>query len=260
VSLFDMLFFYGKELTILLNIIPGLKAFGKQDGRFPEFASSRDQFNRSVIAKALDQAEPVCKNLELNLVIAQIDYIRSMLMKYPCTMEAIGQALEELSHRIEDSLANYMFLYVPFKKTKYFDPNAKPFGDAVQDRFPEMTTDIKEAYLCLGFECYPAAVYHLMLVIDYALIRFTRKLKIKAKDIKNKEWGKILPMVSDAITKLPSRTKKKELFSEVAAHFQHVKDTWRNPAFHNKRKFYQDETEAIFENVKTFVDSLTTIL
>jgi hypothetical protein len=47
-------------------------------------------------------------------------------------------------------------------------------------------------------------------------------------------------------------------FSEAMAHLNNVKDAWRNPTMHSRRRYNQEEAEAIFANVKTFVTFLIT--
>ena len=114
---------------------------------------------------------------------------------------------------------------------------------------------------CLGVGRPTAAVYHLMRVMEFGIRRLAKRLKL-AKRLEHKSWGDILGAARTAIAAMPYTTTKdksrRDRYSEVVAHLNNVKDAWRNPAMHSKRRYGQDEAEAIFGNVKTFMNHLAT--
>jgi hypothetical protein len=49
-------------------------------------------------------------------------------------------------------------------------------------------------------------------------------------------------------------------YAQAASHFAVLKDAWRNYTMHGRSKYEQDEAERIFENVKGFMQTLSTKL
>src|SRR5260370_1067933 len=96
-----------------------------------------------------------------------------------------------------------------------------------------------------------ATVYHLMRVMEYGLVKLTGKLGVAIPDIEHKTWGEILNPIDMAVGTLPKKTKEQEAFSEAALHLRQVKNAWRDPTMHNRRRYDIEEATAIFQNVKT---------
>lgn len=259
VSLWDMLCVHANDFVLLMKHLERIK-WGLKD-LIPRVASSnsstqdevRKIFNDSV-SVLVSVIGPICKRLELDSASAMI--VRMQQTKYEC--DGLLAAIEQLTDRVEDQLASRIFWFVEPSRVKYFG-DEPAFGLRVLDAFPEMTADLKDAHVCLGAGCWTAAVYHLMRVMEYALVQLTKKLAITIKDIEYKTWGELLSQINAAVAVLPNKTPAQQSFSAAAIHLRQVKNAWRDPTMHNRRHYDQTEAEAIFDNVKTFVVELTTI-
>jgi hypothetical protein len=171
-------------------------------------------------------------------------------------------SVKELVNRIQDELGQRVFLFVPPESTKYLPVDAPPFGETVQSNFPEMAADIEDACWCLSVGRSTAAVYHLMRVMERGIERMAKRLKVPKDQVEDKTWGQILNAINDAIRKLSDRDSKekrrKEKCAEASVHLNSVKIAWRNPTMHSRRRYTEEEAEAIFDNVKTFTSFLAT--
>jgi hypothetical protein len=206
----------------------------------------------------LDDVSKHCASLNLDFALAQIERIRSFCN--PDTFPAeVGTALKELENRIEDELKRRTFFFVAPERAKYFETDPPPFGKAVQDRFPEAIADTEDASWCLGFGRSTAAVYHLMRVVECGVRRLRKRLKLQAH-LERKSWGRMFGPMNAAIAALPytstQEINRRDRYSEAMAHLNNVKDAWRNPTMHSRRRYDLDEAEAIFGNVKAFMNFL----
>jgi hypothetical protein len=209
----------------------------------------------------MDAVQGACRYLYLNSAARQAERLHELVETDPDAAE-LGTAFRELMNRIEDELKERTFMIVPPERAAYFAEDPPPFGQAVQGRFPEMTADIADASWCLGAGRWSAAVYHLMCVLEYAIRRLAKRLKVPKAQVEHRPWGAILSALNAAVSALPNRAaeekSKRERYSEALAHLGHVKDAWRNPTMHSRRRYNQEEAEAIFRGVKTFVNHLAT--
>jgi hypothetical protein len=210
----------------------------------------------------LEQIKEACKRLDLDHALRKVYRIQ---MDYEdeetYIFHNLQASLKELGERIEDELDGLVFMYVPAERSKYFEKEPPPFGDAVRAKFPEAIADVEDAGGCLGVGCSTAAVYHLMRVVECGIRRLRRRLKLPAH-LERKPWGKMFGPMNAAIAALPytstKEVNKRDSYSEAMAHLENVKNAWRNPTMHSKRRYTQEEAEAIFGNVRTFMDYLAT--
>lgn len=262
VSLWDMLRINSEDFAILLARLESMKTFpshmvvalwdGKKDDNCNRIWEYTNNF--------LHELRPICMKLELDLAVTKIERIcNNFGNDLTYEFKDLEAALRELGERIEDQMRVRMFMFVPTNDTKYFSDSAPLFGSVVHASFPEMTADVEDAGFCLGVGRWTAAVYHLMRVMECALVKLTLKLHIVIHDIEHKTWGEILNSIDTAVAALPKKTKDQESFSEAAIHLRQVKNAWRDPTMHNRRRYDQAEAEAIFQSVRTFAVHLTTI-
>ena len=203
--------------------------------------------------------EKICKRLELPLSAIKAARIIAAFQGTQPTWDSLHASLKELGERIDDEMNDRMFAFIPSERAKYFPGGEPLFGNAVEAAFPEMTADIEDAGLCLAVGSGTATVYHLMRVMEHALLKLTAKLKIDLENIDRMTWGQILGPIDAKIALTPKKTKEHDDCSEAALHLRHVKNAWRDPTMHNRRRYDQSEAEAIFQSVKTFINHLTTI-
>ena len=153
-----------------------------------------------------------------------------------------------------------MFMFVPSKRAKYFDKKQPPFGEKVRDRFPELSDDIRDASWCLGTGLSTAAVFHLMRVTEFGILRLANRAKVQPNKVKKQTWDTILREINKSIAALPSLGARQRAWrdrcAEATAHLNNVRIAWRNPVMHAERAFGQNEAKDIFENVKAFTNYL----
>jgi hypothetical protein len=101
-----------------------------------------------------------------------------------------------------------------------------------------------------------------MCVIERGITRLAKRLKVPARQLAHRTWKQIFDRLNPAIQTLPYTTDneraRRDRYSEAMAHLNNVKDAWRNPTMHSRRRYDQSEAVAIFENVKTFMNFLAT--
>jgi hypothetical protein len=221
--------------------------------------------SKASLMSYLDSTEAMSASLELRSAMAQIKRLRNLIdgptnvVEFLRARHDIHIAIRGLNERVQDELENRRLFYMPSESMKYF--SAEPlFGPTVQSRFPEMTADIVDAGLCLGIDRATAAVFHLMCVMEHAIQRLAKRLNVPKRKVQHKDWGTIFKLMNDAVQSLPrTSTKEKNRLQRLSEHMMqltNVKDAWRNPTMHSRRRYTVEEAKAIFENVKTFVNHL----
>ncbi len=172
---------------------------------------------------------------------------------------SFSSQITQLAERIEDEFRERLFLSVPPGKADYFKDNPPADWSKVQDKFPGVTADIVDAGWCLGIDRSTAAVYHLMRVMEYGVRRLAKRLRLPP-NLEHRPWGDILREARTAIGNMPYVTtkqrNKRDRYSEAALHLNSVKDAWRNPTMHSKRRYTEEEAEAIYANVRSFMNHL----
>ena len=69
------------------------------------------------------------------------------------------------------------YMEIPNGQIHYWK-DLTPFGVDVSKRFPETNYDIEQASKCLALDRATSCVFHLMRVLDYALQRLAKRLKV----------------------------------------------------------------------------------
>jgi hypothetical protein len=62
-----------------------------------------------------------------------------------------------------------------------------------------------------------------------------------------------------ATNKPPDWKDKLEKYSQIANNFMFFKDAWRNYTAHIRGKYTEDEADAIYRNVRAFMQGLVTV-
>jgi hypothetical protein len=210
-----------------------------------------------VVQRELIELLPICRKLKLNGPADKIYRMKAEFDLRDYEYHVLEFALKDLGERIEDDLRSRWFFYVPPEHAQYFDVDPKLFGEAVQNRFPQMTADIVDAGWCLGAERWTAAVYHLIGVVELGIKEVGKHFSIPSGDLEYKDWTRLSNLIEPKIKAMPFITAKdkqdKEAFLAILTHFHGVRGAWRNPTMHSRFRFNQEEAESIFTNVKTFV-------
>jgi hypothetical protein len=229
--------------------------------------SVKDQSLLLEIETLADAAEKLCNRLVLPFAALSVPRLRQLIKAaslLDSDKDQLQHAITVLADRIKDELKNRFFFMVPSEQMRYLPGDDPLFGASVQDRFPEMASDIEDAGWCLVIGRGSAAAYHLMCVMERSIIRIANRLQVPKSQVTRKTWGQIFGRLNAAVQSLPVATNqekaKKERYSETMIYLGHVKDAWRNPSMHGRRRYTLEEAEAIFQSVKTFTNFLATKL
>ena len=220
---------------------------------------SASEYLWELLLPHLDEMESQSRFMELEYVVLAIGRLRERFAKDAFEFPALATSLKNLGDLIHDQLNDRILMFIETQKVKYFQNESAPFGLLSQDKFPEAAGDISDASRCLGVGCPTAAVYHLMRVMEVGIRRLAKRLKLP-KHLEHKTWGEILGSARAAIaamlyTTIPEKNKR-DIYSETVAHLNNVKDAWRNPTMHARRRYTEEEAEAIYANVRTFMNHL----
>ena len=172
------------------------------------------------------------------------------------TYRQLSQWVEEYCSRMYDEMETNAYFSIDASNVKLFtQPNL--FGDQVNAKFPSSAFDIEEAGKCLALSRGTACVFHLMRVLEVGLYSLAKDLSIPNIQ---ENWQNVIEQIEKSIRGLPKSDKRKQPYSEVAAHFIHVKDAWRNSTMHIGQAYPDEKAQQIFENVKGLMQVLATRL
>lgn len=170
------------------------------------------------------------------------------------------QDVERIKNDFLYILSNRFFYYLrPDIASNYGKPEL--FGAPVAKKFKEARDDIEHAGNCLALGEPTACVLHLNRVIEIAIHRLAKKLKITpdAKD----NMGSMLGKMTEPIKNLPDKTeaekRKKEQWAECRTNLYHVKMAWRDPSSHGKQSYDEKQAADFFRRVKDFMQQLATL-
>lgn len=167
-----------------------------------------------------------------------------------------GYLLSNIPACASDEFAAITFVSVSNSHKVFVNAVAGPFGDAVDDAFPDAVEDLQAAGKCIAFEQSTASVFHLMRAMECAVARLAFSIGVARTDV---VWGNLLSSISTAIEVMP-KGPRKDQWSESHTHLYHVKQAWRNSTMHPKKTHTKEEAEAIFSAVGSFMRHLVDLL
>jgi hypothetical protein len=209
----------------------------------------------AVLEPLLKKLLASCQELGLVMTMRQLERLLESIRSKK-NVNLVRRWMETLGLRLTDELQDKLFFYIPSKAAKrYLDE--KPFGEAVAEKFPDLTEEIAEASKCLALDRFTACVFHLMRTLDPLVRRFCQQLG--AKEVNS--WGPMLTNIQAEIDLLRPDDERRRAYHEAAIHLRNVKDAWRNPTMHEVKQAYtEEEADRVFNNVKDFVCCLVDIL
>ena len=142
------------------------------------------------------------------------------------------------------------------KEKELITEGCQLFSTEVLNTFPNAVDDLDEAVKCLGFSQYTACVFHLMRTMEGAVRSIGAKLNAT---VMNKHgdyvpWGIIINNLKHRIDKFDNDERIK--WTEILVLLESVKLCWRNETMHPKDIYTEEQAQAIFEAVKSFLNCL----
>ena len=281
-SLWDMLRFHAHKFLALMRTLERMKRSVIKLRRMHEisavtlrtvapekYAEVSDKVqaaSREMVSEAsakwlsfLDAADEQCRRLKLGSALSHLRRMRKSIGNGSTLPAALEESFNELRRRIKDQFQARLFMFVPAGRAKYYLDN-KVFEQAVADKFPSMKEEMDEARMCIAFGRYTAAVFHLMRIMEQAVSRLAKRVRVPKAQVEDKAWGPILDAINARITRLRRSNPRKVLYSEATAHLNHVRAVWRNTTMHPKRTYTYEQAEEILASVKTFINHLVSRL
>jgi hypothetical protein len=177
------------------------------------------------------------------------------------TFSDVSHDIEELKNRILDDMKEELFLHVPSEHAKFYQP-IDGFGSEVHEAFPSTVYDIGEAHTCLALERPTASVFHLMRVLEVALVSLG---KVFGLHLDHTNWAPAIEQIQSKIRDMGKDSAwrqfadwkdKQEFYSQAVDYLQITKDAWRNHTAHARGKFTQEEARVRLMNVKLFMQKI----
>ena len=181
------------------------------------------------------------------------------------TFGEISHDIEELKNRIFDEMKGQLFLFVPRLQAEFYEP-LDGFGAKISSAFPSIWCDVREAYTCYALDRPTAAVFHLMRVLEVALVSFGT---VFGFSFSHTNWGpaieqletKIRGMGNDPAWKSrPDLKEQQEFYSQAVNYLAVTKDAWRNYTAHARGTFEPTQAKVMLDNVKLFMQHISRVI
>jgi hypothetical protein len=209
----------------------------------------------------------------LDEIIISLEILNARMTKITCErikrlteQEAFSygdliKEMEELDSRLRDELGLHKLFVLEDTKSKYFMPAQPLFGDDVAGKFISAAFELDEAAKCLAFNRPTASVFHLMRLMEMGVLSVARCLGCSDPLPGDRSWGKVLKGVRERIdAKWPTAATRAsgdgQIFDELYASLDAVKNPWRNSTMHPANKYTDEEAEHVFYAVRGFMMKL----
>jgi hypothetical protein len=180
----------------------------------------------------------------------------------------LARELELFLDTFRKEMRDKPIMLMPRKSRLYFQPQL--FGPRVYRKFKYARADIAAAGECMAFYLHPAAVFHLMRVVEHGLRRLATNLSISIprKELDYLGWDKIIGAIEKEIEvrlKMPLSPRSKfirrcEFYNRVMKDFRAFEHVWRNPTMHPRKRYSAKEAAGIFEQVESFMQQLSLVI
>lgn len=200
--------------------------------------------------------------LDLLMSARTLKRLIEVLTNQKSTYSDFTELTKQLENRLTDELRLRKFFCIERDKESFLlEKNL--FGATVTTAFPSVTIDIEEAGKCLAFERWTASVFHLMRVMEVALLVLGSALKLLPTT--NRSWDSVLKKYEAELSKplaqrCPEWAADDSFFSGATVFLRSVKDAWRNPTMHVEKVYTEEQAEDVWNAVKGFMRHLATKL
>ena len=249
ITLWDMYQFYAHVLIRLFDELRDLEMALSEPQLFPV----DPQRGAEISKRFLDYFKAIystCDVLQLSSSRKQLNHIGITIVDKVTPGDKVAPMLAELRRRIREDLEDHVYLCIPedaanrfYNRNKNGCYQAKVANElmdpAIVKRFPSTADDIEAAYRCYALDCFAASMFHLMRVVEGAVLELARIIK---DNDSSPSWGSIL----HRIEKIVLRTKYEDVDSDIQPHrpmlenllpqMQAVQRAWRNKFTHTGGK------------------------
>jgi hypothetical protein len=218
------------------------------------------QADDSVAVSAHTKIKDRCDEIGLTVSSKCSGFAIERLKSGDATVEEFRQLLSELERTIRWEMEDRLFMYIPPARAHRYDQR-EAFGPEVAKNFSLSAFDITESGNCFASGRFTASVFHLMRVLEVGLVAFAGLFPNIPTSKEN--WQQIIEKIESEIREMPKAAvksadwkEKQEKYSQIANNFMFFKDAWRNYTAHARGKYTEDESDAIYRNVRVFMQGL----
>ena len=162
---------------------------------------------------------------------------------------------DRLIHSFVDETQSCSVFAIETSSANFLKSETRHFGDIVDTAFPSAIFDIDEANKCRALGLSTACVMHLMRALEPALNALAKHVGVEAEHNWNTALNQIDAKLKN-ISKSNSSEEAEQWASETSAHFRVIKNAWRNHAAHGKANYDEEQSIAIYNNVRFLMNSL----
>lgn len=151
--------------------------------------------------------------------------------------------LRELIERIEDDLHAELFLHLSPKEAEWYAQPDKDWHPAI-NRFGKLRHDIEECSKCFALGRYAAAVFHVLLVAEFGVIKVSELFGVAGD---RPGWGALDRLKRINEKKWPDKSALEQKHSEFLNNLLplafSIKDSWRHKISHVDNKLDWIDTD-----------------
>ncbi len=156
-------------------------------------------------------------------------------------------------------MQEHVFMHIPASRSERYGVQ-ESFGSAVHNNFRSAQFDILEAGNSYAVGRYTACVFHLMRALEIALGALAAEFSVP---FDHTNWHNIIEQLESKIRDMGKDPNKaadwktqQEFYAQAANSFMFFKDAWRNYTAHARGKYTEEEADAIYRNVNSFMKKL----
>lgn len=203
-----------------------------------------EQLNLDATLQSLNYSLTVFKR-------GQIDSNNNMILNLN-EAKRLERSLDNTRQNFLAQMNSKLMFVIDTQYSEHLYSEAPPFGSIVDDAFPKAGSEISEAAKCLALQRPTATVFHLMRAMELAVQKIADNFGIVLVE---RVWGNLLSDIDKEIKKMP-KDEVRNYWSAIHTHLYHVKQAWRNDTMHPKTTYTEQEAEAVFIAVKSFMVEL----
>lgn len=268
VSLLEIMNEYNvSHLILALDTLRTVEAAAKRkydDGGGGDYVNGSPEIQR-LLDVGLETCMRACNDLELGRARMRITgelFVYSRMGKL--TFDRLLRQVPEFFDDVNYDLMFRTFAYVEHEKALKYGRFVEEWHP-ILEQFPDASSDCKEGVDCYALGLYTAGVFHAMRIAEVGLREIARRLDAKPMDnraeipIELADWQKVLDTIKVEISKVRKTPKGAErerhltFYSEMADHCEYMKDYWRNPAAHCRKRYIEGECLGALERVRSFM-------
>jgi hypothetical protein len=214
--------------------------------------------------KMANDLQFICSQLELERASDQLGQFVDTIDNQGTNPVSINNLLQNLMSTIKTEMGERIFTRIPHAQNRFFERDDL-LGPEAAKCFPEAAADIKAAGNCIAADLNNAAIFHLMCVANFGLIRIARWLRvvIKRTPLEFAEWQRMIEKIEKKLKQKSigagkSKREQDEIrtfCNKILVKINEFKDI-RNTVCHARGDYGLQHALAILDDVREFMERL----